>query len=636
MNKAAAPPPAPHATLSGGVRQLWGVLRPQQALVRASAALAATAVALSVLGPKLLGEATDLVVAGIIGRGLPEGISKAEAVAALQAGDQDTLAKMVSALDVVPGHGTDFPAVGIVLLWATTAYGALAAVGWLQSRLVTAVVQRAVFELRERMADKLTRLPMSYFDRQPRGEVLSRATNDIDNIQQSAQQVMGQLMTSVLTVTGVLAVMFWISWILALVALTVVPVFAVIVVCAGRRAQPQFAAQWESTGRLSAHVEETYTGHALVKVYAQEERALRDFHAENAALSTAAFKAQVASGVIQPATVFASNVNYVLVAVVGCLRVASGSLSLGDVQAFVQYARQFSQPLTQMATLTSLVQSGAASARRVLEFLGEEEQPPDALPSVPATDVRGGITFEDVSFRYDESAPLLEGISFSLPPGQTVAVVGASGAGKTTLLNLLMRFYEPTKGRVLLDGIDISALPRAELRCRMGLVTQDPWLFEGTVADNIAYGARGGASRESVVRAAQAARADHFVRTLPDGYDTVIGESGLGLSSGEKQLITIARAFLAGPAVLVLDEATSSLDARTEFLVREALTSLRTGRTSVVIAHRLSTVRGADLILVMDAGRLVEQGTHAELLAAGGAYARLHAAQFGEPVREGR
>ncbi|MFK0293414.1 ABC transporter ATP-binding protein [Streptomyces sp. NPDC090442] len=618
----------------GSGKRLLAQMRPERGIVAVALLLGVLSVALTVVGPKVLGRATDLIMAGVIGRHLPEGLTKAQAVTELRAHGQGGFADMLGAMPVVPGHGVDFGAVGTILLGAVLIYAGSAAFGFTQARLATRVVQRAVFRLREQVEEKLARLPLSHFDKQQRGEVLSRATNDIDNIQQTLQQTLSQIMASLLTILGVLGMMFWISPLLALVALVTVPVSVVVATKVGKRAQPQFVRQWKTTGKLNAHIEEMYTGHSLVKVFGRQKESAALFREQNEALYAAGFRAQFISGIIQPAMMFIGNLNYVLVAVVGGLRVASGALSLGDVQAFIQYSRQFSQPLTQVAAMANLVQSGVASAERVFELLDAPEQAPDAAQPARPEQVTGRVAFEDVSFRYDENKPLIDGLSLTVRPGQTVAIVGPTGAGKTTLVNLLMRFYEVRGGRITLDGVDIAEMSREELRANIGMVLQDTWLFGGTIAENIAYGAPEGTSRDKVVEAARATHVDRFVRTLPDGYDTVIDEEGDNVSVGEKQLITIARAFLAEPAILVLDEATSSVDTRTEVLIQHAMAQLRTGRTSFVIAHRLSTIRDADVILVMENGAIVEQGDHDALLASGGAYARLYAAQFAEAVTE--
>ncbi|MGW7620698.1 ABC transporter ATP-binding protein [Streptomyces antimycoticus] len=617
----------------GSGRRLLARLRPERGIALLVLALGTCSVALAVAGPKILGEATDLIFAGLIGRQLPDGVSKEQAVQWLRDRDQGTVADMVASMDVTPGQGIDFHAVGIVLLWATALYVVAALLGLVQARVATAIVQRAVFRLREDVEQKLARLPLSYFDKQSRGEVLSRATNDIDNIQQTLQQTLSQILASLLTIVGVLAMMFWISPLLALVALITVPVSVWVTTRIGKRAQPQFVAQWKTTGKLNAHIEEMYTGHSLVKVFGREKESAELFREQNDKLYAAGFRAQSISGLIQPSMMFIGNLNYVLVAVVGGLRVASGALSIGDVQAFVQYSRQFSQPLTQVASMANMVQSGVASAERVFELLDAPEQSAEPVDARRPEAVRGQVAFEEVSFRYQPETPLIDGLSLSVRPGQTVAIVGPTGAGKTTLVNLLMRFYEVSGGRITLDGVDIAEMSREELRSHIGMVLQDTWLFGGTIAENIAYGAQG-ASFEKIVEAAKATYVDRFVRTLPDGYDSVIDEEGSNVSAGEKQLITIARAFLSEPSILVLDEATSSVDTRTEVLIQRAMASLRSGRTSFVIAHRLSTIRDADVILVMESGRIVEQGSHDALLAAGGAYARLYASQFAEPVAE--
>ncbi|GAA3164253.1 ABC transporter ATP-binding protein [Streptomyces ramulosus] len=628
------PPLVKSLDFKGSGKRLLGQLRPQRAALTGALLLTVALVALTVTGPRVLGHATDLLLAGLIGRDLPSGVTKAQAAEQLRAHGQGGLADLIGTLPLVPGHGIDFTAVGTVLLYATAIYAAAALFGFVQARLVTTAVQGTVFRMREQVEAKLSRLPLSYFDKQQRGEVLSRATNDIDNIQQTLQQSLSQIVTSTLTVLGVLAMMFWITPLLAVVALVTVPLSVLVATKVGKRAQPQFVKQWSSTGKLNGHVEEMYTGHSLVRVFGRQKESAERFREQNDALYEASFKAQAISGLIQPAMTFVGNLNYVLIAVVGGLRVASGALSVGDVQAFVQYSRQFSQPLTQIAALANLVQSGVASAERVFELLDAEEQTPDPEPSAAPARTTGRVAFEHVSFRYDEEKPLIEDLSLTVEPGQTVAIVGPTGAGKTTLVNLLMRFYETRSGRITLDGTDIAGLGREELRSRIGMVLQDTWLFGGTIAENIAYGAPDGTPHEKIVEAARATHVDRFVRTLPDGYDSVVDDEGGSVSVGEKQLITIARAFLAEPAILVLDEATSSVDTRTEVLIQQAMARLRAGRTSFVIAHRLSTIRDADLILVMESGAIVEQGSHDTLLAAGGAYARLYAAQFAEAVAE--
>ncbi|MEU1597820.1 ABC transporter ATP-binding protein [Streptomyces sp. NPDC005708] len=618
----------------GSGKRLLAQFKPERTLIVAMLVCGVLSVGLSVIGPKILGRATDLVFAGIIGRQMPAGLTKEQVLESMRKRGEGGIADMLSGTDFTPGKGIDFDAVGNVLLVALGTFLVAGLLMAVSTRLSNRAINKTVYRMREDVQAKLSRLPLSYFDQRQRGEVLSRATNDIDNIGQTLQQSMGQLVNSLLTIVGVLVVMFWVSWVLALVALVTVPLSFVVATRIGKRSQPHFVQQWRTTGKLNAHIEEMYTGHTVVKVFGRQDESAQQFAEQNEQLYEAGFKAQFNSGVMQPLMMFVSNLNYVLVAVVGGLRVASGSLSIGDVQAFIQYSRQFSMPLTQVASMANLVQSGVASAERIFELLDAEEQAADPEQGQRPEELRGRVALEHVSFRYDPDKPLIEDLSLKVEPGHTVAIVGPTGAGKTTLVNLLMRFYEVTGGRITLDGVDVAKMSRDELRASIGMVLQDTWLFGGTIAENIAYGAVREVTRGEIEEAARAAHADRFVRTLPDGYDTVIDDEGTGVSAGEKQLITIARAFLSDPVILVLDEATSSVDTRTEVLIQKAMAKLAHGRTSFVIAHRLSTIRDADTILVMENGSIVEQGTHSDLVDADGAYARLYKAQFAQAVAE--
>jgi ATP-binding cassette subfamily B multidrug efflux pump len=612
-------------------KRLLRRLGPERISVFGVLALTVTAVSLSVVGPKILGHATNLIFAGVIGRRLPPGLTQQQAIEAARARGENSYADLLSGMKVTPGQGIDFSALSHVLLLVLCLYVTASILMWLQGYVLNGVVQRTVLELRSEVEDKLHRLPLSYFDTKPRGELLSRVTNDIDNVQQTMQQTFSQLLNSLLTLIGVLAMMLWISPLLALVALVSVPLSILVTRLIAKRSQPLFVEQWAQTGRLNAHIEETYTGHALVRVFGHQSEAEEAFRERNAELYKASYGAQFLSGIILPAIMFIGNLNYVFIAVIGGLRVASGSMSLGDVQAFIQYSRQFSQPLTQVASMSNLLQSGVASAERVFDLLDAAEEVADPAEPERFDEPRGLVAFEHVSFRYDPDVPLIDDLSLVAAPGHSVAIVGPTGAGKTTLVNLIMRFYELDGGRITFDGLDIANLRREDLRGQIGMVLQDAWLFGGTIRDNIAYG-RPDATDDEILEAAQATFVDRFVHSLPDGYDTVIDDEASNISAGERQLVTIARAFLAAPTVLILDEATSSVDTRTEVLVQKAMSALRSDRTSFIIAHRLSTIRDADLILVMEAGRIVEQGTHATLLARGGAYAALYNAQFAGAV----
>ena len=595
-------------------KRLAARMRPERVAVSFVVLVTVASVGLMSVGPRVLGHATDLVFRGFVGRQVPAG------------SPDSALPDAVQGQGVVPGQGVDFGAVGRTLVAVVAIYVVASLLGWLAGFVLNGVVQRTVQRMRGDVEDKIHRLPLGYVDRSARGELLSRVTNDIDNVSTTLQQTMSQLLTSLMTVVAVLAMMLWISPLLALVALLSVPASIGVTRAIMKRSQGQFVAQWRKTGQLNAHVEEAFSGHELVSVFGRRQHVEETFDEHNEELYDVGFRAQFVSGLIMPTMMFIGNLNYVVVAVIGGLRVASGSLTLGEVQAFVQYTRQFTQPLTTVASMTNLLQSGVASAERVFELLDAEEEPADP-PAGRAPRGRGEVVFDDVSFSYDPTRPLITDLSLVARPGQTVAIVGPTGAGKTTLVNLLMRFYDLDGGRITVDGHDITQMTRAELRGRTGMVLQDAWLFEGTIRDNIAYG-RPGATEEQVLEAAQATFVDRFVHSLPDGYDTVVDEAGSSLSAGERQLVTIARAFLVDPALLILDEATSSVDTRTELLLQRAMSALRTDRTSFVIAHRLSTIRDADLILVMEDGAIVEQGTHDELLGTDGAYARLYRSQF--------
>ena len=617
----------------GTLKRLVGLLRPERGRIVIVLLLAVVSVALAVLGPRILGNATNILFDGVISKKLPAGVTQQQAIAALKAHGQSLYAEMLSAMHLNPGHGVDFGSLGRTLLLLVGIYLVSALFSWGQQYIMAGVAQRAMFRLRRSVDEKLARLPLKYFDDHSRGDVLSRMTNDIDNISQTLQQNLTQIITAVLTIIGVLIMMLTISPLLAGISVLCVPLAFVLTIFIARYSQKQFTAQWEHTGDLGGHVEEMFTGHNVVKVFGRQDEAVAIFDEENEQLYQASFKAQFISGIILPVMNFVSNLNYVAVAVVGGLMVANGRISLGDVVAFIQYARQFTMPITQTASIMNVLQSTAASAERVFELLDETEEEADPAAPVVLEHTRGHITLEDVSFRYLADTPLIEDLNLDVRPGETVAIVGPTGAGKTTFVNLLLRFYEIDHGRITIDGVNAHDMRRSDLRDLFGMVLQDTWLFSGTIHDNIAYG-REGATDDEIMAAARAARVDHFVRTLPDGYQTVLDDDATAVSQGEKQLLTIARAFLSDPDVLILDEATSSVDTRTEVLIQEAMAELMKDRTSFVIAHRLSTIRGADIILVMDHGRLIEQGSHEELMAARGFYYDLYASQFEEALDE--
>jgi ATP-binding cassette, subfamily B, multidrug efflux pump len=577
-------------------KRLLGRLRPDRVALSVVITLGVISVALNVVGPKILGQATTLIYTAFYTH-----------------------------------RAIDFDQLKVILGSVLLIYVFASIFSYLQSYVLNGVTQRTVYRLREEVESKINRLPLTYFDTVQRGEVLSRVTNDIDNISQSLQQTLSQALTSVLSVLGVLVLMFIISPLLAVIVLVTVPLTLLVTTIIAKRSQKLFVQQWKNTGQLNAQIEETFTGHSLVKVFGRQHEVEQRFNEKNDQLFKASFGAQFVSGIIMPSTMFIGNLVYVAIAVVGGLLVAANSLQIGDIQAFIQYSRQFTQNVSQLGSMANLLQSGVASAERVFELLDADEQSPDPSPAEVPTETTGRLAFENVSFRYEPETPLIDDLSLVAQPGQTIAIVGPTGAGKTTLVNLMMRFYELDGGRITLDGVDISKMTRNELRSRMGMVLQDTWLFGGTIRDNIAYG-RTDATEEEIHAAATATYVDRFVHSLPDGYDTVLDDEASNVSAGEKQLLTIARAFLAKPSVLILDEATSSVDTRTEVLVQQAMNALRKGRTSFVIAHRLSTIRDADLILVMEHGSIVEQGTHAQLLEADGAYARLYAAQFAAPI----
>ena len=615
-------------------KRLLGLLKPEAVGIYIVVAMVIVSVVLNVIAPKVLGQAMDVIFGGVVGKQLPAGVSKDQFVDGLREQGQDNFADMIARMELIPGTGIDFQKLTVLISVVLLMYFVANIFLWLQGYILNRIVMKVIRQLRDDTEKKLNRLPLNYFDTRQRGDVLSRVTNDVDNVQQALQQAFAQLISSVLTVLGIVIMMFIVSWQLALIALVALPLSGVAAGMIGARSQKLFAAQWKNTGLLNGQIEESFSGHDLVRVFGRDADMLERFEERNDALYKASFGAQFVSGIIFPVMQFVSYLSYVGIAVVGGLRVASGSMSLGDATAFIQYSREFTQPLGQMAGMANMLQSGVASAERVFEFLDADEQDAETATKHLPAKTDGHVEFRNVTFSYTEDKPLIENLSFTAEPGHTVAIVGPTGAGKTTLVNLVMRFYELNSGSITLDGVDVTQLSRAELRSKVGMVLQDAWLFGGSIYDNIKYG-KLDATEDQIMAAAKATFVDRFVRALPDGYDTVIDEEGNNVSAGEKQLITIARAFVANPSLLILDEATSSVDTRTELLVQKAMAALRTDRTSFVIAHRLSTIRDADTILVMENGKIVEQGNHQALLAAEGAYYRLYMSQFaGADVEE--
>lgn len=608
-------------------KRMIGLLKPYWVRLLIVTIVGAASVVLTVLAPKILGRATDVLFSGFISKQIPPGVTAEQAIEGLRASGQTEMADMVAKMDVTPGAGIDFTALGRILIVVLCLYVGAAVLNWLQGYVLNRVMVRAMWRLRGQVEEKINRLPLSYFDKIKRGDLISRVTNDIDNITNTLQQSLSGAITSIFTVIGSLIMMLTISWKLTLIALVSLPLMAVILGFIGPKSQKAFKLQWLRVGQLNARVEESFSGHAVVRVFGQQKNFEKDFAENNEELYKTSFRAQFLSGLMMPMMSFVGNLVYVGIAVVGGVMVAGGQLLLGSVQAFVQYSNQFSQPLAELGGMATAVQSGTASTERIFELLDEPDQTPDD-PNAPApVEGQGRISFDHVKFSYRADKPLIRDLSFTVDPGQTVAIVGPTGAGKTTLVNLLMRFYELDGGKITVNGQDIAHLRRDDVRRRTGMVLQDPWLFAGTIKENIRYG-KEDATDEEIIAAAKATYVDRLVRQLPRGYDTELDEDASNLSAGERQLLTIARAFVAQPPILILDEATSSVDTRTERLLQKAMAALQEGRTSFVIAHRLSTIREANLILVMEDGDIVEKGTHEELIEAHGAYWRLYNSQF--------
>jgi ATP-binding cassette subfamily B protein len=615
----------------GTLRRLVAYLKPQALAIIFVIIFTILSVVFTVSAPKIIGKATNVLFEGIVSKQLSANMTKDQIIADLKDKGQDQLAEMISAMDVTPGKGIDFVALQNILITLLGIYLSAAFFQWLQQYTMAGVAQRTVYKLRKDVDSKLAKLPLKYYDNHSHGDILSRVTNDVDNIAHTLQLSITQLVHALAVLVGVIIMMFSISPVLSWISLTIIPLSLLITMFIIRRSQKYFIAQWDSTGSLNGHIEETFTGHTVIEAYNQQDKAIKRFNEENKKVYESSFKAQFISSILRPSVNLLNNLNYVVICIIGGIRVISGQITLGGVQAFIQYSRQFTQPVIQVASIVNVLQSTTASAERVFELLDEEEEISDTENPIVLEDVKGYVRFEHVYFSYNPDTPLIEDMNLEALPGESVAIVGPTGAGKTTLVNLLMRFYEINNGRITIDGIDIRDMRRDDLRKIFGMVLQDTWLFNGTIRDNIAYG-KDDASFEEIKAAAQMAYIDHFIRTLPEGYDTILTGDASNISQGQKQLLTIARAFLINPKILILDEATSSVDTRTEMLIQKAMAKLRKGRTSFIIAHRLSTIREASTILVMNKGKIVEQGNHEELMEARGFYYDLYMSQFLSPV----